>query len=160
MVELVVVILLLGVLAAIALPRFIDVTDEAHVAVSEGIMGGFKTAIGMAHAQWRVEGEPSTIVLDGINIAINAEGWPEGATPDTAGCIDIWDTMSQAPEPIIAYPGLVPVDDWSTLRFGTACVFINHHGEAFNFATTPFFAYYPVTLGPALPAGHVQSFNF
>ena len=34
-IELVVVILLLGILAATALPRFMDVTDEAHDAVVE-----------------------------------------------------------------------------------------------------------------------------
>ena len=34
-IELVVVILLLGILAATALPRFLDVTDEAHAAAVE-----------------------------------------------------------------------------------------------------------------------------
>ena len=36
-VELVVVIIILGILAATALPRFIDVSDEAHVSVVQAV---------------------------------------------------------------------------------------------------------------------------
>ena len=44
-IELVVVIALLGILAAVALPRFIDVTDDAHRASVQGSAGGFSAAV-------------------------------------------------------------------------------------------------------------------
>ncbi len=44
-VELVVVIIILGILAATALPRFIDVSAEAHHAAVEAVEGGFRPAL-------------------------------------------------------------------------------------------------------------------
>ncbi len=40
-IELVVVILLLGILTATALPRFLEVTDEAHAAVVDATEAGY-----------------------------------------------------------------------------------------------------------------------
>lgn len=55
-IELVVVILLLGILTATALPRFIDLTDEAHDAVVDGVLGGLNTSVGLFRAQWTGKG--------------------------------------------------------------------------------------------------------
>lgn len=43
LVELVIVIVVVGLLAVAALPRFLDVTDEAKKASIEGVAGGFAT---------------------------------------------------------------------------------------------------------------------
>ena len=51
-VELVVVIIILGILAATALPRFIDVQDDAQLAVAEGVRGALMSAIGLAKAKY------------------------------------------------------------------------------------------------------------
>lgn len=56
-IELVVVILLLGILAATALPRFIDVTSEAHDAAFAGTAGGFATGIALYRAEWVGRGQ-------------------------------------------------------------------------------------------------------
>lgn len=55
-IELVVVILLLGILTATALPRFIDITDEAHDSVVQGVVGGLNTSVGLFRAQWTGKG--------------------------------------------------------------------------------------------------------
>ena len=44
LVELVIVIIVVGLLAVAALPRFLNVTDEAKKAQIEGVAGGFATA--------------------------------------------------------------------------------------------------------------------
>lgn len=59
-IELVVVILLLGILAATALPRFIDVTEQAHDAVFSGVSGSFVTGTALYRAEWVARGQPST----------------------------------------------------------------------------------------------------
>lgn len=59
LIELIIVVIILGLLAATALPRFIDVTDEAREASVEGVAGGFAAAVGLVRAQWEVEGRPS-----------------------------------------------------------------------------------------------------
>ncbi|WP_339857050.1 type II secretion system protein [Pseudohongiella acticola] len=59
-IELVVVILLLGILAATALPRFIDVTTQAHDSAFEATAGGFTTGTALYRAEWVARGQPST----------------------------------------------------------------------------------------------------
>ncbi|MFA0414356.1 prepilin-type N-terminal cleavage/methylation domain-containing protein [Vibrio renipiscarius] len=59
LVELVVVIVVVGLLAVAALPRFLDVTDEAKKASIEGVAGGFATGVLSARAQWEAESRPS-----------------------------------------------------------------------------------------------------
>ena len=50
LVELVVVILILGILSATALPRFMNVSDQANTAAVAGAGGGFGAGIALAHA--------------------------------------------------------------------------------------------------------------
>lgn len=54
LVELVVVILLLGILAAIALPRFVNVTQEARVGALRDLRGSLLSAMSLANAQCRL----------------------------------------------------------------------------------------------------------
>ncbi|CAM3980798.1 prepilin-type N-terminal cleavage/methylation domain-containing protein [Vibrio neonatus] len=60
LVELVIVIVVLGLLAVAALPRFLNVTDKAKEASIEGVAGGFATAVLSARAQWEAEQRPRT----------------------------------------------------------------------------------------------------
>ncbi|MDO9520463.1 MAG: type II secretion system protein [Pseudohongiella sp.] len=59
-IELVVVILLLGILAATALPRFIDVTEQAHDAVFSGVGGSVVTGTALYRAEWVARGQPAS----------------------------------------------------------------------------------------------------
>lgn len=51
LVELIMVIVVLGILAAFALPRFADFGGEARLAAMEGAVGAVKSASAIAHAQ-------------------------------------------------------------------------------------------------------------
>ena len=82
-IELVVVIILLGVLAAVALPRFIEVSDEAHTAQVEAVAGAFATGVQTARAVWQLNGEggpAENLQVFGAGqegqIDFNASGWP------------------------------------------------------------------------------------
>jgi prepilin-type N-terminal cleavage/methylation domain-containing protein len=50
LIELVVVFVILGILAATAIPRFTDVTDEARTAVANGIVGAIQSAAVIQYA--------------------------------------------------------------------------------------------------------------
>ncbi len=86
LIELVIVIILLGLLAAAALPRLLSATDEAEIASLEGVAGGFSTGVSIAHAQWATDGNVAggntssaskiAINLDGKVFYINEYGWP------------------------------------------------------------------------------------
>jgi len=76
-IELVVVILLLGILTATALPRFMDISDEAHQAVVDATLGSLRTGLALYHAQWLAEGQPgpaTAVSYDGSNLFPEAAG--------------------------------------------------------------------------------------
>jgi len=56
LIELVVVIVILGILAATALPRFINLTDDAKKSAVAGVFGGFNSAVAVARSRWMVNG--------------------------------------------------------------------------------------------------------
>ncbi len=89
LIELVMVIVILGILAAFALPRFADLGNEARVATVEGgAAGAVKSAASIAHAQWLADGNSATsVVLDGVTVAMSTEGYPDSvaATATPAG---------------------------------------------------------------------------
>jgi len=86
-VELVVVIILLGILAATALPRFIDVDSDAHTAAVEGVTGGLQTGIALFHAQWIADGTPAVNaqIAEFNNLRTNAAGFPYGTADNSGG---------------------------------------------------------------------------
>ncbi|HJE29859.1 MAG TPA: prepilin-type N-terminal cleavage/methylation domain-containing protein, partial [Pseudomonas nitrititolerans] len=51
MIELIMVIVILGILAAFALPKFADFGKDARVATLNGALGAVKSAAAIAHAQ-------------------------------------------------------------------------------------------------------------
>jgi MSHA pilin protein MshB len=94
LIELVVVIVLLGVLAAIGLPRFLDSFDAAERARLDGFAGAMESAAGMAKAQWIAKGKPNAVVLrDGTLVNVDpASGYPvddRDQTNDTAANMGI-----------------------------------------------------------------------
>ncbi|NVD97510.1 Tfp pilus assembly protein FimT/FimU [Massilia sp. BJB1822] len=70
LIELIVVIVILGILAATALPRFIDMGRDARVAALNGLRGSLNSTSAMAHARFLVN----------PNAAVNAEGVVVGMT--------------------------------------------------------------------------------
>ena len=56
LIELIVVIVILGILAATALPRMFDMSGQARLAKMQAALGAVKAASASAHAQWLVNG--------------------------------------------------------------------------------------------------------
>jgi len=55
LIELVVVIVILGVLAATAVPKFIDLTGDARTSVMAGVQGSINSAVNLVHAKALVQ---------------------------------------------------------------------------------------------------------
>ena len=80
LIELVIVIVILGLLAATALPRFASISDQARNAALAGVTGGFRSAVAITHAQWLATGQTGATNIslqDGTVVAMNASGWPD-----------------------------------------------------------------------------------
>lgn len=120
LIELVVVIIILGILAVVALPKFINLGDDADKAVVKGTAGTFKEAVNLAHAAWIAKGANSQLMEDveiygkgyANSIDFNKFGWPAQHYdhPDTAGthldnpsdCYDLFKQIIQQPGPTIS----------------------------------------------------------
>ena len=120
LIELVIVVVILGFLAVTAIPKFLDLTDQAKQANIEGMAGGFATAISLARAQWEAEGRPqnvssqNSVNYDGVDLVLTTEatnirpGYVTGLTNgaslgggfDVDNCVEIWENILQQP-PVI-----------------------------------------------------------
>jgi len=79
LVELVTVILILGVLAAVALPRYADLQGKAREAKVKGVLGSMKAASALVKSQAMANGV-SCGTASGVNVAL------EGVTIDLNYC--------------------------------------------------------------------------
>lgn len=82
LIELIVVIAIIGILAAIAVPRFINQTTNARVAALNGLAGAINSAVELAQAEYVAEGNSSTssatsITMNGQAVTVIAgSGFP------------------------------------------------------------------------------------
>ena len=81
MVELIVVIVILGILAAVALPKFMGLEKEARIAALKSMGGTMNSAAQMAHGLCMAQNcaNGATIVIDGQNVVF-ANGYPNTAS--------------------------------------------------------------------------------
>ena len=80
LIELVMVIVILGILAATALPKFANLQQDARLASLQAAQGAFKSAASIAHAKWLIDA--STATIEGVTVTYNANGYPNEATID------------------------------------------------------------------------------
>ena len=74
LIELIVVIVILGILAATALPKFADLGGDARLAKIRGARGAVASAVGIVRGKYLVDGvtTATSITLDGQAIAVTA----------------------------------------------------------------------------------------
>jgi len=84
LIELVMVIVILGILAATALPKFADMQNQARIATLQGVFGSVNAAIAITHSQALVQNQlgdstaipaPSITLEDGTAVVL-AYGYP------------------------------------------------------------------------------------
>lgn len=97
LIELIVVIAIIGILAAIAVPRFISQTTNARIAALNGLAGAIYSTVELAQAEYVAEGNSSTssatnITMNGTVVVVTAgTGYPG---PSTAGIGTALQTIS------------------------------------------------------------------
>jgi prepilin-type N-terminal cleavage/methylation domain-containing protein len=62
LIELIMVIVLLGILSAFALPRFADLSSNAETAVVNGFLGALQSSRAIHYSSWQVNGRSSALV--------------------------------------------------------------------------------------------------
>ena len=61
MIELIVVIVIIGILAAIAVPRYLDLRTNAQLAALDGMTGNLRAAASLAYAQAAVNSNTAAV---------------------------------------------------------------------------------------------------
>jgi prepilin-type N-terminal cleavage/methylation domain-containing protein len=96
LIELVMVIVIIGILAAVAIPRFIDLRNEARKAVCQSDVGAIRTGIANWYAQFNVNGScpstgncsangfPVTAQLNSSNSFFGTNYFADGTLPKTS----------------------------------------------------------------------------
>ena len=124
LIELVIVVVILGLLAVTAIPKFLDLTNQAENANIEGMAGGFATAVSLVRAQWESQGRPknpsglNSVLYDGTTLVLTTENVANGIRPgyvtgltggaglgtgfDSTNCLEIWRNIFQQPATISA----------------------------------------------------------
>lgn len=123
LIELVIVVVILGFLAANAIPKFINLTEQAKQANIEGMAGGFATGVSLARAQWEAEARPTDnfdrniVDYDGEFVLLTTQNTSQGIRGgyivssvnnvnsgntlvtgfDENNCLDIWGSLLQQP---------------------------------------------------------------
>jgi len=116
LIELVVVIVILGILAATAAPKFINLSEDAEKAVFSGIAAAFKSGVQQVHIVWLIRGNNQAIQdfikisapLVGGDLSVNSAGYPA----DTRGtsltlnskndCLDVWRAVLDSQDALVA----------------------------------------------------------
>lgn len=87
LVELIVVIVILGILAATALPRFVNLSGDARAAQMQAIAASMESAKQLVQAKWLAAGSAAatTVNIDGTTVVnvITAVGPAVNGMPDT-----------------------------------------------------------------------------
>ncbi|MGO1233609.1 MAG: prepilin-type N-terminal cleavage/methylation domain-containing protein, partial [Marinobacter sp.] len=117
LIELVVVIAILAILAAFALPRFAQLSEQAHESSVKATSGALAAGVALAKAQWVTNGlSSSTDQLEGFgdgDLNVSSQGWAvawtggyEGEGDGTAEmtvsrCEQVWNGVLQSNAPTI-----------------------------------------------------------
>ena len=125
LIELVVVIIILGILAAVALPKFMGLSTDARVSVVSGMTGSVAEAADMVHALAEVQGQTAatgTVTLPDKSTITTAYGYPDGtATGILLSLQDATNTPTQTfPFTFTAGTGTTPATFAYTAVGGTA----------------------------------------
>lgn len=116
LIELVVVIVILGILSAVALPRFINLSRDAEQATFDSFVGAFRSGVNLYHLSWQAKGQPNQ-VFNGVSSHPSATGFPAGdavlSEASEGDCTRIWaDVLADQPA---AIPFISSSDGWQSL---------------------------------------------
>jgi len=125
LIELVVVIVILGILAATAAPKFIDLTGDAKASTIEAVRGSVESATTMVHAKALIAGDTEGnggLDLDGVLDA-------SGNTTDEVVLSDSWPSSA-----ITTWDEIIEInpDDFAAVANNTTIIWYHTQDEALN----------------------------
>jgi MSHA pilin protein MshB len=86
------------------LPRFLDVSEDAHLAAVDSVEGALVTAMASVKAEYLVSGKLSPVTLENESFVVNSSGFPTDtdATADSDTCAELFTALVRAPAIAVA----------------------------------------------------------
>lgn len=142
MIELIMVIVIIGILAAVALPRFADLQGDARNAKGQAISGSVRSASAVAHATALARqqtGATGTMTMEGTTVNL-VYGYPAATTAGIIAAANIDATRDD----VTITPGTDPATDPITIDINGAATLANcriSFTAAANATTPPVISY-------------------
>lgn len=147
LVELIMVIVVLGLLAAAALPRFSRIDTAAHKSSVAAITGSFRSAAILVHAVYTAKGRTGVQTnLAGFgnnNVETSNRGFPTDtagntnpAAMNTTRCLNVWNGIQESPP--TANTSTAGNPDYLVTATATVCTYTYRRGNVTRrFTYTP-----------------------
>ncbi|AVP86325.1 MULTISPECIES: prepilin-type N-terminal cleavage/methylation domain-containing protein [Aeromonas] len=96
LIELVIVIIILGILAVTAAPKFLNLQDDARQSAAQGVKASLQSAAQMIYSKAAIQGiETSSSAVSVAGTTVEAKfGYPTAATVANAVTLDGWSEVS------------------------------------------------------------------
>ncbi|TNH89027.1 prepilin-type N-terminal cleavage/methylation domain-containing protein [Aeromonas sobria] len=99
LIELVIVIIILGILAVTAAPKFLNLQDDARYSAAQGVQAALQSSAQLVYSKAALEGKEaasSALPLTGLTGVQVIYGYPTAATISAAVTLEGWSTSGAA----------------------------------------------------------------
>ena len=104
LIELVIVIIILGILAAVAVPKFIDLQEDARISALKGVKSALEGGATLTYSKAAIDGVENKgthdLDIDGTTVKI-VYGYPDGTSAGIMTMVELsngdWDTNGDNP---------------------------------------------------------------
>ena len=135
LIELVVVIVILGILATTALPKFINLSDDALQAKVQANAGALRSGVNLAHLKWHALGSPlgfnerDNIQLYGSNAAGQIDINPQGYPAQSYAGSDVVISTNNDDDCLSLWQALIESGDYNAATDDSADFIVNYEGS-------------------------------
>jgi prepilin-type N-terminal cleavage/methylation domain-containing protein len=98
LIELIFIIVIIGVLASVAIPKFLNLTTHAKTSAIKSVVTSVQTSVDEIHGKWIIDDNFNWQPLNGGNCKLNANGYPD-SLDDGSGESDLFKCVLKIPVP-------------------------------------------------------------